>query len=151
VEPPPLIQERVLYPAPRSTFAVRGSLLCVKPGPRLAAPYCSEARCRTPASILSEGRAGFPSYLVRPSLCVPSTLRGTVGGASVTTPGGAGTPQPTVHSPVLGTPASIVGSELPPLPRYGAPAVHFPRVGVPNLEHLDLSGRLRDVFTQLGS
>jgi hypothetical protein len=41
---------------------------------------------------------------------------------------------------VLGAPASIMGSELPPLPRYGAPVLHFPRAGIPNLERLALSG-----------
>src|SRR5215208_1385531 len=42
------------------------------------------------------------------------------------------------NSPMLGAPASIIGSELPPLPRYGAPVLHFPRAGVPNLERLAL-------------
>src|SRR5215211_3564629 len=31
------IQERVLYPAPRSPFTGRGSILCVNSGPQLAA------------------------------------------------------------------------------------------------------------------
>src|SRR5215208_2006261 len=44
------------------------------------------------------------------------------------------------NSPMLGAPASTIGSELPPLPRYGAPDLHFPRVRVPNLERLALSG-----------
>jgi hypothetical protein len=46
----------------------------------------------------------------------PSALRGTSGGETMTTPGGAGT----THPPVLGTPASLIGSELP---SYGAPAL----------------------------
>jgi hypothetical protein len=55
----------------------------------------------------------------------------------MTTPGGAGTPPCTATtSSVLGAPASIMGSELPPLPRYGAPVLHFPRAGVTNLERL---------------
>ena len=48
---------------------------------------------------------GCPSSTMRPSLCALSALRGTSGGASMTTPGGAGT----THPPVLGTPASLMG------------------------------------------
>src|SRR5215210_4942812 len=39
----------------------------------------------------------------------------------MTIPGGAGT----THPPVLGTPASIMGSELPRWLRYGTPALRF--------------------------
>src|SRR5215208_2477121 len=38
----------------------------------------------------------------------PPALRGTSGSATMTTPGGAGT----THPPVLGAPASLLGSEL---------------------------------------
>jgi hypothetical protein len=58
----------------------------------------------------------------RPSLCSapPSALRGAVGGASMTTLGGAGTTlRPHARLPVLGAPASIIGSGLT---RYWAPA-----------------------------
>jgi hypothetical protein len=46
----------------------------------------------------------------RPLLCALSALRGTSGGASMTTPGGAGTLLPLSQSPVLGAPASSIGS-----------------------------------------
>src|SRR5215208_3229319 len=49
----------------------------------------------------------------RRSLCAPSALRGTSGGATITTPGGAGISCSTTTSSVLGAPASLIGSELP--------------------------------------
>jgi hypothetical protein len=47
----------------------------------------------------------------------PSALHGTLGGATMTTPGGAGTTPRTVfnNSFVLGSSASLIGSELPGL------------------------------------
>ena len=57
------------------------------------------------------GRAFLSPLLARPSLCAPSALRGTSGGATMTTPGGAGT----IHllfPHVLGAPASLIGSKL---------------------------------------
>src|SRR5215203_397740 len=57
----------------------------------------------------------------------------------------------TVTCPVLGAPASLIGSELLPLLRYGAPALHFPRAGVPNLAHLALSDRPEAAFLACGS
>jgi hypothetical protein len=56
------------------------------------------------------------------SLCAPSALRGTVGGATMAIPGGAGTTLRTAHccTHALGSPASLIGSELP---RYWAPAL----------------------------
>jgi hypothetical protein len=44
---------------------------------------------------------------------LPSALRGTSGGASMTTPGGAGISCSTATSSVLDAPASLIGSELP--------------------------------------
>src|SRR5215208_4156347 len=76
-----------------------------------------------------------------PWLCVLSALRWVVGSETMTTPVGVGiTPCTATTSSVLGAPASIMGSELSPLPLYGAPVLHFPRAGVPNLERLALSG-----------
>src|SRR5215216_970445 len=46
----------------------------------------------------------------------PSALHRTSGGETMTTPGGAGT----THPPVLGTPASIIGSEPPHPPVRGS-------------------------------
>jgi hypothetical protein len=37
------------------------------------------------------GRAGYPSHLARPSHCALEPLRGTLGGETMTTVGGAGT------------------------------------------------------------
>jgi hypothetical protein len=73
-------------------------------------------------------------------LCALSALRAIVCDAIMTTLGGARATTYSYNPPVLGAPASIIGSELPPLPRYGAPVLHFPRAGVPNLERLALSG-----------
>jgi len=69
---------------------------------------------RAPAFILSSA-ALFPITSARPSLCALSALRGTSGGASMTTPGGAGTPFPSALQllRVLVAPASIMGSEFP--------------------------------------
>jgi hypothetical protein len=74
--------------------------------------------------------APFPllSYLARRGLRFGalSALRGTSGGATMSTPGVAGT-QPTesiATSSVLGAPASIMGSGLS---RYGAPALRLDR------------------------
>src|SRR5919107_1226547 len=49
-----------------------------------------------------------------PSLCAPSALRRSVCGATMTTPGGAGTTSRTVfgNSFVLGSSAALIGSEL---------------------------------------
>src|SRR5215211_1146058 len=57
----------------------------------------------------------------RPLALPPSTLRGPLGGATMTTPGGAGTRRLNVQlqPPVLGASASIMGSELSV---YWAPA-----------------------------
>ena len=49
---------------------------------------------------------------------LPSALRGTSGGATMTTPGGAGT-LPLSQFTVLGAPASIIESELPQPHRGG--------------------------------
>jgi hypothetical protein len=54
-------------------------------------------------------------------------------------------------SSVLSAQACLIGSELPPLPRYGALVLHFLRASVLILEHLALSGGLRATFTELGS
>ena len=92
----PLIQERVLYPAHRHLQAgvLRGSGLY---------------------TVL--GRAWWMDLpLARLSLCAPSALRGTVGGATMAIPGGASTTLRTVHTcctHVPGSPASLIGSELP--------------------------------------
>src|SRR5215213_5405343 len=53
-----------------------------------------------------------------PSHCALCALRRTSGGATMTIPGGAGT----THPPVLGAPASLIGSELSV---YLAPALRF--------------------------
>src|SRR5215213_6371153 len=74
-----------------------------------------------------------------PWLCVLSALRWVLGSETMTTPVGVGiTPCTATTSSVLGAPASIMESELSPLPLYGAPVLHFPRAGVPNLERLAL-------------
>src|SRR5215218_10646401 len=49
-------------------------------------------------------------------LCALSALRGTSGGATMSIPGRAGT----THPPVLGTPASLIGSEPPQPPVRGS-------------------------------
>src|SRR5215213_2840095 len=49
-------------------------------------------------------------------LCALCALRGTSGGATMSIPGGAGT----THPPVLGTPASLIGSEPPQPPVRGS-------------------------------
>jgi hypothetical protein len=54
------------------------------------------------------GRAFLAPLPARPSLCALSALRGTLGGATMSIPGGAGT----THPPVLGAPASLIGSEF---------------------------------------
>jgi hypothetical protein len=61
------------------------------------------------------GRA-FLTSLGRPSLCAPEALRGTLGSANMSGPGGR------AHPPVLGAPASIKGSELP---GHRAPTLRF--------------------------
>ena len=65
----------------------------------------------------------------------PSALRGTSGGATMTTPGGASTLPPLENilellQSVLGTPASIIGSELPWLQGSG-PSLFLPRSDKP--------------------
>src|SRR5215217_2396386 len=66
-----------------------------------------------------------------PSHCALCALRRTSGGATMTIPGGAGT----THPPVLGAPASLIGSELsvylaPALPRaLNRPATRCYRSG----------------------
>ena len=53
---------------------------------------------------------------------LPSALRGTSGGASMTIPGGAGTPRKAhLQLPVLGASASLIGSELQPPALSSAP------------------------------
>src|SRR5918995_4499736 len=71
---PPLIQERVLYPAHRHLRA--GALR----GPALY-NACIVGRVVLPALVTQRGLRFAP----------PSALRGTSGGATMTTPGGAGT------------------------------------------------------------
>src|SRR5215212_2563144 len=76
--------------------------------------------------------AGPPYYWPRfsyppwrgPPLWALEALREICGGATIPTPGGAGTSRKT-SSPVLGAPASIMGSELPRPPSYGAPVLRF--------------------------
>src|SRR5215217_8506226 len=58
---------------------------------RIRLPRCSEARCRTPASILSSAALGGPILQRGPSLCTLGALRRSLSGATMTTPGGAGT------------------------------------------------------------
>src|SRR5215203_6038806 len=60
--------------------------------------------------------SGFVDSSLRCLRIAPPALRGTSGSATMTTPGGAGT----THPPVLGAPASLLGSELP---SYRAPAL----------------------------
>jgi len=57
---------------------------------------------------------GCPS-LARPSHCAPEALRCVVGGATMAIPGGACTTLRTAHccTHVLGSPVSLIGSELP--------------------------------------
>jgi hypothetical protein len=66
------------------------------------------------------GRA-FSPLLARPSHCALSTLHGTLGGATMTTPGGPGTQPRVGQLPVFGAPASIMGSGL----SHSAPALRF--------------------------
>jgi hypothetical protein len=109
-EPIDPIQERVLYPAPRSPFTGRGRLQLVNPGPRHA------------ATVL--GRAGWSHPAARPLLCALEALRLVAGGETMSTPGAPGTtPRPGVLRLIaLGAPASILGSELSV---YLAPALRF--------------------------
>jgi hypothetical protein len=68
----------------------------------------------------------FTPLPARSSLCALEALRWVVGGANIPTPGGVGTPPKACYNfPVLGTPASNMGSELPRRPRYGAPSLRF--------------------------
>src|SRR5687768_17124179 len=55
---------------------------------------------------------------MRPSLCDLEALRGPSGDATMNTPGGTGTLWSMSQLPVLGAPASSIGSELPQ-PRRG--------------------------------
>jgi hypothetical protein len=56
----------------------------------------------------------YLSFPARPLLCALEALRWVVGGASMTTPGGAGTPRKACYNflHVLGPPASLIGSQL---------------------------------------
>src|SRR5215217_2274298 len=66
------------------------------------------------------GRAGWSHPGARPSLCALEALRCVVGGETMTTPGGTRTAcYVCLNLPVLGAPASIMGSEPP---GYRAPA-----------------------------
>ena len=71
-----------------------------------------------PASIIG---SELPRARLRPFALPCCALRGTSGGATMTIPGGTGTPQTTklqlFH--VLGAPASLIGSELPWLTSSG--------------------------------
>jgi hypothetical protein len=69
-------QEHVLYPAHRSPF--------IGPGLSGSGLY----NVLWPRCFLS-----YPSFPARPSLCALEALRKVVGGANMTTPGGAGTPR----------------------------------------------------------
>jgi hypothetical protein len=74
----------------------------------------------------------FPS--AAPLHCALSTLHGTLGGASMTTHGGAGT----THPPVLGTPASIMGRSshggyVRGLRPFASPHPDAARLGCPDL------------------
>jgi hypothetical protein len=66
------------------------------------------------ACIVGRVVSHFTSSTTWPSLRALSALRGTSGGASMTTPGGAGTRYVTYsdNPPVLGAPASLIGSEF---------------------------------------
>jgi hypothetical protein len=62
-----------------------------------------------------------PSRLARPSLC-PVVRARDLGGATITIPGGAGTPYVTVSKrPRARLTGFYHGSEFPPCPGYGAP------------------------------
>ena len=78
-----------------------------------ALPHC---RFRTRPTSLQAALYTHPPQ-ARPSLLALASLalRGAVGGASMTTPGGAGTPFPSALQllRVLVAPASIMGSEFP--------------------------------------
>ena len=72
--------------------------------------------------------ASFSALLfsTRPSLCLLEALRWAVSGETMTTPGGTRTPyEIQLRPPVLGAPASIIGSGLPPLPLCGTPTLRF--------------------------
>jgi hypothetical protein len=58
---------------------------------RIRLPRCSEARCRSPASIMPLAALGGPILQRGPSLCTLGALRRSLSGATMTTPGGAGT------------------------------------------------------------
>src|SRR5215211_6379351 len=77
------------------------------------------------------------AFALRP----PSALRGAVGGASMTTPGGAGTTlRPHARLPVLGASASIIGSELSSLLGSGPWLCPVPLQGVSTSAcHLDFA------------
>ena len=81
-----------------------------------AAPLKPQAGVLRDSGLYTDpGRALLSLFERGPFLCVLSSLRGISGGASMTTPGAAGTRYVTDSSnpPVLGAPASIIGSELP--------------------------------------
>jgi hypothetical protein len=86
------IQERVLYPAPRSPF--------IGPGLSGSGLY----------NVCIVGRVVLPSLATTwPSLCALGALRWVVCGATMTSPGGVGTTLCCKTPPVLAPPASIMG------------------------------------------
>jgi hypothetical protein len=81
---------------------------------RIRLPRCSEARCRTPASIMPLAALGGPILQRGPSLCTLGALRRSLSGATMPTPGGAGTRYESCHVTSRARRTGFYhGSELP--------------------------------------
>src|SRR5215207_6319350 len=83
--------------------------------------------CMIPASIMPLAALfGHPSW-AWPSLCAPLRIARDLGWCDHNYPrwGGHTLCHGQLKGPVLGSPASLIGSELPPCPGYGAPTVRF--------------------------
>src|SRR5215203_3210013 len=89
-------------------------------------PYLRAGALSCPSlAIYGPGSYGAPAFILSSAAlwetplgrglrsCALSALRGTVGGATMTTPGGAGTHWQS-SSPVPALPASLIRPELPP-------------------------------------
>src|SRR5918995_3189750 len=85
---------------------------------------------RAPRTGFSHRVGASRAIELRPFAFSGWALRGTSGGASMTTPGAPGTtPLPGVLRPIArGAPASIIGSELLQIRRHRAPTLHFARL-----------------------
>ena len=84
------------------------------------------------ACIVGRVVSHFCSSTTRPSLCAPLCVARDLGWCDHDYPRwDAHTTTQRSYTPVLGAPASIIGSELPLLPLYGAPTLRFAPPGCP--------------------